>query len=492
MGTSSNSLICLQNKRNKNTTNNIWPTGDNSVIPTSPVSPGHDMRNRDLPSRMNSASSFTGASQSSQDAAVRLNILKTIERLCKMNATQVGDLRQTIDRSHSQLLQQIVDPRTGERRDELIDNVATRIADAAAASAAAAATDAINIAVREASRTVVEQMFNNMAQRAEKAIMERLKQLTAEAVATSVARASAKLEENVEKLMGSIRRCTPGAASVASLGTALHSSTSTSPSVADRSHVLPEREAGEVLVTHSSCRRSRSADIEARSSKGKACLGDTAKEMSVPNDFAGSLVNNSLSTSDFTDAVLTSKDIGPDLSWIQSMLYDIKRQNVNNRQLLGWVCHNLGMVVPPHDQKDERDDENDNGDTASLQHCNTAAFQIFTPPEISRQSSSASLDDETAISSGARKSHIPSRSASNKTSTASEMSIRVGSDTASLDGQCPASPRAVVETTSICMAKSLEKFNVKGRFFPRIYTASGNQDWEEYISTNKGLHKGSA
>lgn len=422
------------------------------------------------------------------DASVRLNMLKSIESLCKMNAIQVGDLRQTVDRSHSQLLQQIIDPLTGELRETLVDTVATRIGDAAAARAAAAATDAINSAIREASRTVAEQIYNSMAQTAEKVIMERLKQLTTEVVTTSIARASAKLEETVEKLLGR-RRCIPGgAASVTSLGTALHSSASTSPSVADRSHALVEtRTSDDVrLCAPSSHRRSRSADIETRSSKEKVCFGDTTKDMSIPNDLAGNvMMNTSLSTSDFTDAVLTSKDIGPDLSWIQSMLYDIKRQNVNNRQLLGLVCHNLGMA--PHDQIDERDNEHNN--TETLQHCNTA-FQIFTPPEISRQSSSISLDDD--IASGKRRNHIPGQSATNKTSAASEIAIRIGNDNAMLDAECPASPRAVVETTSICMAKSLEKFNVKGRFFPKIYTASGNQDWEEYISTNKGLHKGNA
>lgn len=273
---------------------------------------------------------------------------------------------------------------------------------------------------------------------------------------------------------------------MASLGTIPHSSASTSPSVADRSQVLAETEAGEVLLPHGSHRRSRSADIETRSSRGgKVCLGDTAKEVPVvPNDFPSSLMNNSLSTSDFTDAVLTSKDIGPDLSWIQSMLYDIKRQSVNNRQLLGWICHNLGMAVPRHEQKDEGEEEEDVGDTT--------AFQIFTPLEISRQSSSASLD-ETAIPSDARRHHhIPSRSASNQISSASEMSIQISVDNGALGDECLASPRAVIETASICMAKSFEKFNVKGHYFPKVHTTSGDQDWEQYISTNKGLRKGGA
>lgn len=463
------------NNSNAETAASPWARCQNNAVP----SPRSLVNARDFPSNMNSPAGLAEPSHNSLDATIRLNMLKAIERLCKLNATQVADLRQTMERSHSQLLQQVADPRTEEKRDELTAQVAARIADSAAARAAAAATEAITIAVREASQSVADELLQKTTQAVEETIMDRVKQLTAEAVAKSVAGASAKLDEAAEKLTGIFsRRCVSGGPSMASLGAGLHTSNSTSASTADHSHGLTEIEDSEVHLHRGSHRRTCSADVETRLNRRKTSVDAAAKTLHVPNDFASNLANNSPSTSDFTEAVLTTKDIGPDLSWIQFTLHGIKRESAAIRQMLGMICHSLD-VVASQQRGGEREWESDD----------TTTFEISTPRMTSRHSSSSSHDHQTDFTCGVRRNRSLGRNTATKSSSP-EMSTHVCTNVGAVDNSCPGSPRAVVETDSICMAKSLEKFNTKSHYFPKVYTTNGNQEWEQYISTNKGLHKG--
>ncbi|KAL8437763.1 hypothetical protein Efla_006655 [Eimeria flavescens] len=446
-------------------------------------------------SSLAACSCVQGSGQSSQEATVRLNMLKAIERLCKLNATQVGELRHTMERSHSQLLQQLVDTRAGEKREEELAVEAA--AASAAARAVAAASEAIQVVVREASRVAAEEAINRATHAIEAAAAEGLRQLATQAVAKAVTAAAARLDEAAERLLANAnsRNASGGGGALA---VRLHSSSSTSASTADASQVLAEAEESEVQqqlhAGSSSRRRARSADVERRLAKDSmASLTGRRGDLHGSTDYTSNMggpVSSSPAPSEATEAALLyGKDVGADLAWIQFTLHSIKRENANIRQMLGMICHSLDAAMGVQHKKlaCDRDREED-GDAAT--------FQISTPLEASRQSSSASLipESEAAGAASCLDSPLACDQASSKSSSPGLAGLPFHGHVPPLSDEQPppASPRAVVETESISMAKSLEKFKVvaKGHCFPNVYTTNGNQNWEHYISTNKGLAKG--
>lgn len=401
-------------------------------------------------------------------------MLKSIQTLCKQNATQVGDLRKTVEKSHSQLLQQVLGPGNGRQQGELPAEMPASLLSAVSAGVGAAASEAIQLAVRDASEFVINELLKKTTQVIENVIAERAKEIAAEVVTKVVAEANVKLEETAEKLLGTIsKRCGLAGASVASLGLALHSSGSSFASTVDASQLSAETEENELQLLRGEHRRSRSADTELRGkSKEKISLGGTAKGLSVSTDYASSAISNSLSSTDFADPVFTSKDIGQDLACIQLMVHGIKRENAHIRQLLGLMCHNLDAARLANVQNNEeikREEEN------------TTTFHILSP-QVSRQSSDASLADDISLDD--RKKLI-----SHYKKDFPEHLARIFLNNELLNGNPPASPRVVIERSSIRMSESREMFEKGCHRFPDVYTANGTQPWKEYISTNKGLRK---
>ncbi|XP_026193131.1 uncharacterized protein LOC34617385 [Cyclospora cayetanensis] len=392
-------------------------------------------------------------SESSQEAAVLLKILKAIEKLCKNNALQVGDLRHTLEDSHGELLRQLL---MGTGDTERCEALTTRVASAAAASTAATTSEAVTTAVREASFKAQEQLQAALFQHMESLLAKKISQIAEETVAASMTKATQKLQETMEKLL-------------------------------------------------TNAKHTRYGETEEQSDS----VFQQVPSQPSPASFG------------MSEAVLMSKDIGPDLSWIQSMLHDIKRENAGNRQLLGWICHNLDAALCSrkyqeqlqlhlHQRRGQREEERgEGGDTART-------FHIFTPVDLSRQSSTASLYHEeetervitaTMEDNGREDKSRPHAhvappciaSPSSPVEPCAQIYRKVSSveteqketeDEEEDEASCVASPRAVVEKASINMTESFEKFNCKNHHFPNVYTSTGNLEWEHYVSTSKGLHKG--
>ncbi|KAL8433727.1 hypothetical protein ACSSS7_003705 [Eimeria intestinalis] len=422
--------------------------------------------------------------QSSRDSAASVSPTRSREA-----STAVGELRQTMERSHSQLLQQVVDARTGEKQGEAL--VAEAAATAAAAKAVAVASDAIQQVVETASKAAAEEVSRKARLAVEAAVQECIKQLAVDALSGSVAAALSRLDEAAERLLANAsRRSTiSGGASSSMSGVAarLQSSGSTSASTADASVVLAEAEESEVQqpMHTGSRRRSRSADIELRSSKDRLSNVDMQKPLSVvPHDFgAPTGACSSPAPSEIAEAaaLTSSKDLETDLSWIHFTLHSIRRENTNIRQMLGLICHSLDAALNSKTARGFR------ADAVEGEERDTTTFSISTPVGISRQSSSASLFNESEEGGAATTSCLDTPNPGDTPPGNQQPPLLSPVRTS----RPPASPRGVVETESICMAKSLEKFNSRNHYFPNVYTATGNQNWEHYISTNKGLSKGS-
>ncbi|OEH75946.1 hypothetical protein cyc_00174 [Cyclospora cayetanensis] len=534
-----------------------WMRTDSSVCSSSPHA---SSASQDRPLKLH----LPVPSESSQEAAVLLKILKAIEKLCKNNALQarwagglcalviggascqVGDLRHTLEDSHGELLRQLLvsvafsriasgrpenklpsscygfshpcmyaplTTQMGTGDTERCEALTTRVASAAAASTAATTSEAVTTAHMES------------------LLAKKISQIAEETVAASMTKATQKLQETMEKLLTNAKHTRYESGSFSSFESVLRSSPGTWISAADKSLMLTEGAEPELAVYLGSNRRSRSAD-ELRRVKGKqhrqSGHGGSLKEETIRENTLSEVplhqqVPSQPSPASFgmSEAVLMSKDIGPDLSWIQSMLHDIKRENAGNRQLLGWICHNLDAALCSrkyqeqlqlhlHQRRGQREEERgEGGDTART-------FHIFTPVDLSRQSSTASLYHEeetervitaTMEDNGREDKSRPHAhvappciaSPSSPVEPCAQIYRKVSSveteqketeDEEEDEASCVASPRAVVEKASINMTESFEKFNCKNHHFPNVYTSTGNLEWEHYVSTSKGLHKG--